>query len=999
MRVFTGFTTGIALVCGVMLGATAGAAGLVLLPNQDFEEAEIGWSLWPEHSESKVDLDATVAHHGKQSLRVVAIRPSDRAIVNTTTETFEKGVLYRITVFVRKEKRVGDSAISYFINYRGGPDKSIQSRAFPVQLRKTPEPEGEWTRWRGLFVVPDNITQWQFCLGVERTVGTVWFDDIRIENLGKPEALKPDVWTNLTIGVEIRGGPLRRFVKHQKDNDRVYKMATRYNGLLFKSAFAEKELRDLERVRFYAGASAPDDARGLFKASEDALNSAYLAYAQAFRSGIDADIAAFETAATGLETAIAALEGNVRAKRRTLGPKQAPVLPGRLGRQDRSVPAFRPSGKMNRLLFGAWSPTPWSEFEKPFELEFHSTAPGNPKVHTEQELDFSNITKACAGHEERGYAGTFSYLMFGIHDSMYAPKWLLEKHKDDTDFFKTSGDGGKGKSKGNLHSLNYFHPAVRQYIRDYLGKYAAFCRNEPRVLFHETSQEAGMAVRTDEGTRESGYGPSALKEFRGYLRDKYGTVAHLNQAWDSAYAGFDAVEPPPDGYVQPRKTITPLVAEFETFREKGYIDYLKLIYDSLKAGDPTKPVVARHSSLLSGINGARIFETCDVLCYHHRAPRMQLLNVYLNSLNRFHNRSLGYMEDFWGTQEEADRVWDERAQRRGLEKHICRTCIWGRTLQMKWYAYTTGSYIFNYNGNWFDPRYDVTTMRYCAPGLAVAKRTMERLDWVLTHSRIPRSRILILQPSATMRNLRPRNPVFGELLGLHMLLYPANFLYELVPEEYLQDGRTAFSDYDVVFLPGATYLARDLQMKLAEFTRAGGTLVALGEPGTHDELARPTGELLKALQQGVAPEAWQAVEQIWREEPAPATDNPVAHVAAAVGKGQLVAAHSVAGLTVVEQGQGLLALLNEATSRPAWPENSRFEVVMRVAENGDRYLFVLNPDVGNTVRDKVYVAADLTGATDVSLPNGFPVGVAARDGQTTIDMQLGPGDCAVLFLR
>ena len=971
------------------------AENLILLPNQDFEDQELGWSLWPSNSRSVVELDPTVAHSGKQSLRVTAVNSGDRAIVNASTDEFKTEMIYEIAVHIRRDDNVPESAISYFINYRGGEKTEIKQRAFPMKLEKTKQ--NGWTRWSGLFFVPKDITRWQFCLGVEHTVGRVWFDDIRIEDRGPATELALDVWTYLPIGVQIGSPPMSRFAKHKEANDAVYRMAARYNSLLFASAFAEAELRDVERCCFYADKQPPDDLRKLFGASEEALNTAFQSYAKAFRSGEEADQKAFDAAADELEHATATLRRGLRDAAAAIRPSEPLKLHENLGRQDRSIRALERNGKMNRLLFGAWSPYNWSDFEKPFELEFHSSAPGSPKTYTETDIDLSNITEACDKLEEMGYAGTFGYLMFGIHDSMYAPKWFLEKHKDDPDLFKISWDGLRGRSSGSRHSLDYFHPQVRAFIRDYLGKYARFCKNEPRVLFHETSQEAYMDFGTDKGRRESGYGPSALKAFHAYLKGKYETIEALNKAWGTEYANSEAIEPPPDVYAKPDREMTPLAAEFEAFRDDGYIGYLKLIYDSLKAGDPAKPVVARHSSLLSGINGARIFETCDVLCYHNRAPNMQVLNVYLNSLNRYHKRGLGYMEDFWGTQEERARVSDEIVQRRGLERHIARTCAWGRTLQMKWYAYTAGSYIFTYNGNWFDPRYDVTTMRYCAPALAVAKRKMELLDWVLTHSEIAPSRILVLQPSATMRNHRPSTSRFGAIVGLHGLLYPNGLLYEIVPEEYFEDGRAKFDDFDVVILPQAKDLSADLQTKLSTFAQGGGMLIAFGRPGLRDEITRPSEALIEALRETADAEEWAQVERTWTE----ADDEETAangYTAVRCGRGRLVACRSLAQLHTAGGQSDLLKLIADAAPRAAWSADSRFEVVLRITEDGERYLFLLNPDVDSAHTDIVHLAAPFRQAVDVSVPGGHPVRISNEQDGASLKARLGPGECAALYL-
>ena len=959
------------LTLPLLVASLAFAQNLRLLDNQDFESPELNWTKWPSESQSTMELDHTVVHSGKQSLKVTATRSGDRLFACAPAATFEPGKLYRITVYLRKDESVPSSAIGFRINWRAPNEGTIKDRSIPQQIRE--KQAGDWTARSGLIISSTIESTAQFMLSVENAVGRVWFDDITIENLGTTDNLPTDVWTNQTIGVETGSGPISRFVKHQTAGDAFYQSGARYNALVFASAEAEHQLRALQRTRAYAGQKPDADMEARFTAADEQLNQTYLAYIKAFKSKADADMAAFAAEADKLQSTLDTLKADLAKAQSAFKPA---ALPKELGRQPRSVKPFQPSGKLNRLLYGCWSPTQFSAWEKPFDLEFHSSAPGAPKVHTETEMDFSNITKACDDLQALGYSGTFGYLGFGMHEYMYAPQWLVDKYKDEPDFFKLSQDGLKGESRGNDRSLNYFHPAVRAYIKDYLTKYATFCRSEPRILFYEIAQEAYPYFSTSKGLRETGYGPHAEAAFRNWLQDKYQTIAALNKALGTGYADFAAIQPPPDAYIG-RKEVTPLAAVFEAFRDASYRDYLNLIYTTLKAADPSKPVVARHSALLHLINGADAIDTCDVLSYHRGAPQMQLGNVYLSSLNRFHNKGLGYMEDFWGKQEEGNRVDDERAQRRGLEKHISRTAIWGRSLQMKWYSYTSGAYIFEYNGNWFNPQWDLTTVRYCAPGLAIAKREMEKLDWVLTHSQIVPSKVLVLQPSATMRNERPNLTAYSEILGLHDLLYKGGILYELVPEEYFEQNRAKLSDYNVVIVPQATYLSGGLQGKLLDFMQPGKLLVVLGEAGKFDELARPSGVLKAKLGPGKAPADRAALRS---------------------GKlnGDFLRADSLATLGSLRHD--LWKSIASYAAPAASSDNTDLETVLRVAENGDRYLFLLNRNVDKPAEATVHVRLPIQQATDVMVPGGAKVPfTTGRDG-SNLKIRLSPGETTALYL-
>ncbi len=987
-------------LCGMACAQMQGEQ-VTVIANPGFEQGMEGWGFWPDESGSKAVIDTEVSYEGNASVRVDAVSPADRAFVLSSSKDFEHGVLYRVSVAIRHDDSVPETQIGFVTNYRDGETGAIISRADPMGLAKTDEDENGWKVWSGLFIADEKAGSWQLLLRVEYAAGRTWFDDIRFESLGPVGELKPNVWEYMPVGVEIGGPPASRFTKHMQDNDAAYQMAARYNDLLMQSCLAEAALRAHERCLAYAGKQPDASLRGLFATSEERLNQTYTAFAAAFKSADAADQQAFSAAAEALRSAVAALRDAVSAADVDLRASNQVTLPEHLGEQPRDVPVFGEAGRMNRLLIGVWSPTNWREFEKPFGFEFHSAGPGVAREYTETGIDISNVTALCDQLEQSGYAGTFAMMPFGQHDVIWAPQWLMEKHADDPDIRKVSADGCQGRDT-TYYGLNYHHPAVKQHIRDYLKAYCTAVKDEDRIYFYETSQEALPYFACEKGRRETGYGPSATADFHAWLAEQYRDIGTLNAAWGTTYDAFSAIEQPPDRYATPGRDITPLVAEFERFREDSYIDYLKLIYDSIKSGDPSKPVASRHSSLLTAINGARIYETCDVLGFHTRAPRMQVMNCYLNSLSRYNNRDLAYLEDFWGCQQESDRVYEERAQRRGLEKHVCRTFAWGRTLQMKWYAYTTGSYLFNYNGNWFDPRYDVLTMRYCAPALKVALDRMRNVDWLLTHSEIPRFRVCIWQPSASMRVQGREGLSAGEIIGLHGLIYPEGFFYELVPEEYFADGKAKLSDFDVVFLPCAEYLSEEHQVRLTDYVREGGTLIALEPPGVRDELARPSGRLMHELF-GIDNTEFDATAAVWSLDTSGLEPVPDCGLFAKdVGDGQAFIAPTTLARAAAgrDARQALLGILREKVLRLAWSENAAFEVLPRLAENGERYLFVLNPDPDEVRSDRVSTTWPMTEPVDISVPGGFHIPVTADNSVVnSIPMTLGPGEMAVVWVK
>ncbi|MFW6156811.1 MAG: hypothetical protein ACOC7J_05780, partial [Armatimonadota bacterium] len=235
-------------------------------------------------------------------------------------------------------------------------------------------------------------------------------------------------------------------------------------------------------------------------------------------------------------------------------------------------------------------------------------------------------------------------------------------------------------------------------------------------------------------------------------------------------------------------------------------------------------------------------------------------------------------------------------------------------------------------------------------------------------------------------------------IGLHGLIYPAGFPYELVPEEYVADGRAELSDFDAVFLPCAEYLSEDHQRRLIDYVRGGGTLVAIEPPGVRDDLTRASKLLLREVY-GIDDVSFDAESAEWSWEASRCTAGPLGMAEAGEGRAYITRTTLLRALGDDPGGDAILELLAETVKRDAWAENARFEVITRVTDEGDRYLFALNPGAEERQTDRVLLSGDVSAATDVSVEGGYPVPVAQQGERAAIEMTLGAGEMAVLWLR
>ena len=286
-------------------------------------------------------------------------------------------------------------------------------------------------------------------------------------------------------------------------------------------------------------------------------------------------------------------------------------------------------------------------------------------------------------------------------------------------------------------------------------------------------------------------------------------------------------------------------------------------------------------------------------------------------------------------------------------------------------------------------RHDLTTMRYCAPALGVALRNMENFDWVLTHSVIAPGRILLLQPSSTMRNMRPSQSVAGGMQQFHNFLQANGFVYESLPEEFILDGRVSLGDFDVVLLPPALYMPVALQTQLAAFVNNGGTLVALSDLPEADELARPADAFKRTLATAAAVAGGHELQ----------ADGKAWAIETRHANGYILQIAPGAGFGTDAPAAELTVLLKERAGRAAWADGDVLEVILRHAEDGNDYLFVQNPDLDQVRTATLRFTAPCAQLIDASLPGGVALPMTLDGMVKSAPIRLGPAETAVLWLK
>ena len=566
--------------------------------------------------------------------------------------------------------------------------------------------------------------------------------------------------------------------------------------------------------------------------------------------------------------------------------------------------------------------------------------------------------------------------------------------------------------------VNTLHPTVREAISELIQAEGAAVNNSPSLLWWTTSAENyGAHFNWNEQMHSMGYNETSVNDFRAWLESIYGPgsagIAGLNNDWRRSrpYASYAEIEPPTDlnnlkrwtssGHeLEPWLKSKALGYHFQTWRFQRHNEWLKFVYDEMKSAAPEKMVFSSHNHFLESMH--EVFETADIVGFHTQYRRSSFAAVYMHGLNRFYNKQLGQWELQQGAQLGMNRRYDERAHKKSIEQHVFRMASWDVFVQGWWYSHTLEDYMLRYNGNWFNPIYDLTTLRYSAGAVPVAKNKLEAVQDALLNSAIPRSKIAVIDPPTTRLFQpfeHPESRVIAEMIEAHELLYEINQHYDVIPEEFFINNRARLNDYKVLILPYMSYFPDQLSDKLRIWVENGGLLIGLGPFGMFDKYGYADGSLWTTLFNGPPPQkvqgfSWSPKDWSWNQ-----ADNPSNVVEANYGTGRVISTLST--LRRLETKEDSTTALRDAiaskTSPLAHSPKNKFDLVVRRKKDGTAYVCVLNRDLDEHVTDTVYVQGQYGEAKDVILH--FPVPIQASKGASSFKITLGPGDFTVIELQ
>lgn len=1004
-------------------GTSSAAEEPLGLTNLDFEDGTKNWAVY--YSENPAagprfawSIDTATFKTGKGALKVVADDLYGRAFVHQSTKQFAKGARFELSYWIKFSSPAMYHNCGVTVNL-GKPMPGGKGRDLvqidPVYKRG----DNGWIHRKGFFTVDKDVEEFQIGLSVKNSLGTVWVDDIRLAVV-PPGPPPVESLLDYAPGI-VEHGPemVKRYEMVRDKRPKMLELAKQYNELLVEIAILKDRLQSIERMAFYleSHGKAIDvkAARDAFAKLETDFDKLYQAYGLTFQAPPEMKheeiVKALATFRKRASDTLLLLDENHRV---LMAAAQARGFQWKPLRQPEDIaPRLAPDRKPNQLVFGAVSLQSHFELERPLGVnDLLASSIFEVKGDGAGKYDFSGIHNSWRFYQKLGVKQSSIGTAFAVHSNQMAPEWFLKKYENDPDIMMIGADGAKAlrPTWSNGAPLNTWRPEVREMTADLIDEMGKAFKNQPQYQFYVVAPENGGPYFSSERDGKSiGYNKSALPDFHAWLKKRYGTIGALNKQWKTEHKSFEVIEPPADLLIVnewPRPH--PAGYEFQAWRNDHHHHWLKYIYDQFKKADPTKPVMADHSSLLAQIDGTRIFDTCDILSVHHH-PQVTptLATNYAYSLNRYAKKQMALYENGWGFAEPMPHHADEAEQRAALTKYLYRITAWGAHTQMWWYAYTSNDYMTRFNGNWFNPVYDLTTLRYSAAGLPIAKEKVKRLEEVFLNSTIRRSRVLVMQPTTSMLFQSYWKESYAEAERIHDILYDRNSHHEILPESFFTDGRAKLHDYDAIVLPYAPYLPDALANSLRDWVKKGGTLVALGPFGLYDPFGFDRGDFWKEVFGNKLPtrltKAFRYYDQnrVWRWGWDEAADeNPI--LDKPFGKGRVVAAMRSLGSAKM-QGDPVTKIIDaietKAPRAASSPSNELEFTIHEVTKGGKLYLCAINLNTARTITETVTLTGEFRSGMDQSVRGGFPVEFKRADGKTTFAVKIEPGGLALIELR
>lgn len=398
------------------------------------------------------------------------------------------------------------------------------------------------------------------------------------------------------------------------------------------------------------------------------------------------------------------------------------------------------------------------------------------------------------------------------------PKWLMDKHPD----IYMKDKQGIVRGFGHRRHYCYNNPNYPRYVRGIVTRMAERYGSHPNVVAWQIDNEFGCTDTT------RCYCDNCANAFRDWLRDKYGHIDELNEAWGTVfwsqiYNGFEQIELP--GY-----TVFPLhnpgmELDFRRFSSDAAASFQRMQLDILRELAPGVPITHNLMGMFNEIDGFRLSEPLDFASLD-TYPNLMFADkpdprdaaLHLDATRGFKDANFWVMEHQSGapggdllfpTPKPGElRKWTYQSVARGADAILYfrwRTCLFGA--EQSWHGLL--------------PHDGVPGRRY--EEAAATGRELQALWPLLEGSRILAD-VAIVRSYDNEWAMEIQPQTIGHRYAEHFKTYYRYFYDRRIPVDIVSE-HADFGRYKLVVLPHFMMADEGTQERIEAYVAAGGTVV------------------------------------------------------------------------------------------------------------------------------------------------------------------------------
>lgn len=445
----------------------------------------------------------------------------------------------------------------------------------------------------------------------------------------------------------------------------------------------------------------------------------------------------------------------------------------------------------------------------------------------------------CAGRH-----GLQVGLLFHLHA---CPAWAIEKYPQ---YFYVNENGDSFEPAvrpntpgGGWPGLCFDHDEVRAMEERFIRSVIAETRNHDNVAFYEPMNEPHQWIdytKSPAGTYC--YCPASIAKFRLWLKEKYGSIEKLNDAWGRFYASFDEVRPPrwTTSYAD--------YADFRLFTMDNVAQEIRWRSDIIRSCD-CKPVIAHAwgggavgCANLGGMafddwKNAAIFDKWGYSAFPQKGE--DCVNL---SMGCAATRCAAQGKEYWQSELTAGLVGTGLQQRGRIDdltfdkfslESICqgaRGLLYWQYRKERFGQELGGFALTDYAGG-------PTNLLRRASSLC---RVLNENEDIFCHSHVPKAQVaLIFSIRSYLADWCSSKRVSNKFCVDSLSGYYRMFWEENIPADILHEDHPGdLSGYRVVILPSAHAISPEFAGKLKAYIQNGGTVISDPYFGVFDECFR-----------------------------------------------------------------------------------------------------------------------------------------------------------------